>query len=57
VERPEYLFNILLPFISNSTLEAVLTIGFTAVEMKNADIIIQKMKDAVQKCHVKRHKF
>jgi hypothetical protein len=42
VERPEYLFNILLPFISNSTLEAVLTIGFTAVEMKNADIIIQK---------------
>lgn len=57
VERPEYIFNILLPFISNSTLEAVLTIGFTAAEMKNADIIIQKMKDVVQNCHVKRHKF
>ena len=59
-DRPEYIANILLSCLSNATLKAVLTMGLTATELKDADVIIGKLQErcnAGRNCHVWRQKF
>jgi hypothetical protein len=59
-ERPEYITNILLSCLSNATLKAVLTMGLSATDLVDADVIIQKLQErcnAGRNCHVWRQQF
>ncbi|EFX65726.1 hypothetical protein DAPPUDRAFT_264306 [Daphnia pulex] len=59
-DRPEYIANIFLSCLSNATLKAVLTMGLTATELKDADVIIGKLRErwnAGRNCHMWRQKF
>ena len=59
-ERPQYIANILLSCLSNSTLKAVLTMGLSATDLEDADVIIKKLQErcnAGRNCHVWRQQF
>ncbi len=59
-QRPEYIANILLSCLSNATLKAVFTMGLSATDLVDADVIIKKLQErgnAGQNCHVWRQQF
>ena len=59
-ERPKYKAQTLLSCLSNSTLQAILSMGYSEDDLSNHETIITRLKErcnAGRNCNVWRHKF